>query len=232
MFKNYIRIFYRQLVKSKTFTVVNILGLSIGMAAALLIYEYTSYERSFDRFHSNLKNIYRVTTEWNKDVTPNDKRATTVPWSGPGAKEAFPEIRDFTRFAPFSTFTGETWVSHENRKFAEEKIFFADPGFLKMFSFPLIAGDKKTALSDRFSIVLTETTAKRYFINENPLGKMITINTHGNFSQSDFKITGVMEDPPDNSHLQFDFLVSYSSIWPELSSGSTYWHWDYTYTFS
>jgi len=231
MLKNYITISYRQLIKNKTFTTVNILGLSLGMAAALLIYEYAGYEKSFDRFHGNLNNIYRVTTLWNKEVTPEDKRATTVPWSGPGAKEEFPEIRDYTRFAPFSAFTGETWVSYQNRKFAEEKIFFADPGFLKMFSFPLTAGDKRTALSDRFSIVLTETTAKRYFKNENPLGKIITINTHGNFQQSGFKVTGVMEDPPVNSHLQFDFLVSYSSIWSELSTGSTYWHWDYTYCY-
>lgn len=231
MFKSYIKISYRQLIKGKTFTVVNILSLSIGMAAALLIFEYTSYEKKFDSFHSNSKNIYRITTVWNKDYTPEDKRATTVAWSGPGVKESFSEIMDYTRFAPFNTFTGDTWVSYQNRKFAEENIFFADPGFLKIFSFPLISGDKNTALSDRFSIVLTEATAKRYFKNENPVGKMITINTHGDFPQSEFKVTGIIGNPPVNSHLQFDFLVSYNSIWPSLSNGSTYWHWDYTYCY-
>ena len=231
MFKSNFKISYRQLIKNKTFTIVNIIGLAISMASALLIYEYTHYEKSFDSFHSNFENTYRVTTVWNKDATPEDKRATTVPWSGPGVKDAFPEIQDYTRFAPFNTFTGETWVSYQNKKFAEEKIFFADPGFLNIFSFSWIDGDKKTALSDRFNIVLTETIANRYFKNENPLGKEITIYTHGNFPKSDFKVTGVIQDPPANSHLQFDFLISYSSIWPELNSGSTYWHWDYTYCY-
>ncbi|MEX2232113.1 MAG: ABC transporter permease [Cyclobacteriaceae bacterium] len=232
MFKSYFRISYRQLVKSKTYTIINILGLSIGIAAALLIYEYTSYEKGFDNFHTNLSNIYRVTTVWNKDVTPDDKRATTVPWSGPGAKDVFSEIEDYTRFAPFSTFTGETWISFQNKKFAEERIFLADQGFLKIFSFPWIAGDKTSALSEPFSIVLTETAAKRYFGDENPVGKILTINnTLGNFPQSEFKVTGVISDPPAHSHLQFDFLVSFNSIWPSLFGGSTYWHWDYTYCY-
>ena len=231
MFKSYFRISYRQLIKRKTFTVINILGLSIGMAAALLIYQYTSYERSFDSFHTNLRNIYRVTTVWNEDVTPEDRRATTVPWSGPGPKEVFSEIEDYTRFAPFSTFTGDTWVRYRTKKFAEGRIFFSDPGFLRIFTFPWIAGDKRSALSDPFSIVLTESTAKRYFGTEDPVGKSLTINTHGNFPQSEFKVTGVISDPPVNAHLQFDFLVSFNSIWPGLDNGSTYWHWDYTYCY-
>lgn len=231
MVKNYFRISCRQLLKSKTFTVINILGLSISMAAALLIYQYTSYEDNFDSFHDKFDNIYRVTTVWNKDVTPEDKRATTVPWSGPGVKEAFSEIVDYTRFAPFSTFTGDTWITYGKKKFSEEKIFFADPGFLKIFSFPWIAGDKGSALSDRFKIVITESAAARYFEDENPIGKVLTINTHGNFPQSVFEVAGVIGDVPADSHLQFDFLVSYSSIWPGLSNGSTYWHWDYTYCY-
>ena len=231
MFKSYFRISYRQLIKRKTFTIINILGLSIGMVAALLIHQYTSYEKSFDSFHSNLTNIYRVTTVWNKDVTPEDRRATTVPWSGPGPKEAFSEIEDYTRFAPFSTFTGDTWVSYQTKKFAEAGIFFADPGFLRIFTFPWIAGDKHSALSDPFSIVLTESTAQRYFGEENPIGKTLTINTHENLPQSEFTVTGIISDPPANSHLRFDFVVSFNSIWPGLENGSTYWHWDYTYCY-
>ncbi len=231
MFKNYFLISYRQLTRRKTFTIINILGLSIGMAAALLIYEYTSYEKSFDSFHANLRNIYRVTTVWNKDVTPGDTRATTVPWSGPGPKEAFSEVEDYTRFAHFSTFTGDTWVRYQTKRFAEDRIFFSDPGFLRIFTFPWIAGDKRSALSEPFSIVLTESTAKRYFGKESPLGKSLTINTHGNFPQSEFKVTGVIRDPPANTHLQFDFLVSFNSIWRDLDNGSTYWHWDYTYCY-
>jgi putative ABC transport system permease protein len=230
MLRSYFTISYRNLRKHKTFTAVNIGGLTIAMAAALLIYEYTGYERSYDDMHENANNIYRVTSQWNSAVTPHDIRATTVPWSGPGAKEAFSEIREYTRFAPFSTFTGETWLSYNNTKFAEDKIYFADPGFLKIFSFPLLSGDT-SALSEPFSIVLTESSAKRYFPNENSLGKIVSINTHGNFPQSEFTVTGIMRDPPTNTHLQFDFLVSYNSIWPSLSNGSTYWHWDYTYCY-
>jgi putative ABC transport system permease protein len=231
LLRNYFTVSYRYLTRNKTFAIVNILGLALGMAAALLTYQYVNYEKSYDAFHLNADNLYRVSTEWNKTLTPNDKRATTMPWSGPGVKEAFPEVQEFTRFASLAPMTGDNSVRYEKTEFEETKIFMADPGFLKMFSFPLLEGDARTALSAPHQIIVTQAVATKYFGDTSPLGKTLFINAHGNLSGSDYTITGVMANPPANSHMSFDFLVSYSSNWEGLSNGSTYWHWDNTYCY-
>jgi putative ABC transport system permease protein len=231
LISNYFKVSYRYLAKNKTFAAVNIIGLAMGMAAALLIYEYVNYEKSYDGFHAEAPNIYRVTTEWNATITPEDKRATTVPWSGPGAKESFPEVLEFTRFAPLHQMTGDNSLRYKEMDIEGTAMYLADPGFLKMFSFPLIEGDPHTALSNPHQIILTESIAKKYFGDESPLGKMLFMNTHDNLSGNDFNVTGVIQDPPANSHMDFDFLISYSSMWPGLSDGSTYWHWDNTYCY-
>ncbi|MEO5977324.1 MAG: hypothetical protein ABIS36_20810, partial [Chryseolinea sp.] len=106
LISNYLTTAYRHFTKDKVFAFVNILGLALGMSAALLIYEYTLYERSFDTFHDGSENIYRVTTVWNKHLTPEDKRATTMPWSGPNVKEAFSEVLDYARIAALEPMTG------------------------------------------------------------------------------------------------------------------------------
>jgi putative ABC transport system permease protein len=231
LLRNYFKISYRHLTKNKTFAAINSIGLAIGMASALLIYEYVSFEKSFDSFHARADQIYRVTTVWNEKTTSGDHRATTVPWSGPGVKEAFPEVLDYARFAPIDEFTGYNAVSYNNHKISEQSIFLADPGFLRMFSFPLVKGNRDKALNDPNSIVLTASIARKYFGNEDPIGKLIFLDTHGNLAENNFKVTGVIQDPPKNSHLQFDFLLSFNVVWEGLSSGSTYWHWDYTYCY-
>lgn len=231
MIGNYFKISYRHMVKYRTFAAINILGLALGMAAALLTYEYAAYENSFDDFHTNSKNIYRVTTEWNADITSDDKRATTVPWSGPGIKEEFPEVIEYARFASINQFTGYNAVSYNDKHIVEQEIFLADPGFLKIFSYPLLKGDRETALNDPTSVVITESIAKKYFKDQDPIGKLLSINTHGNLTENTFKVTGVIKDPPANSHLAFDFLISFNVMMKVLSNGSTYWHWDYTYCY-
>jgi putative ABC transport system permease protein len=231
LLKNYFKISYRHLNKNKTFAAINTIGLAIGMASALLIYEYVTFEKSYDSFHTKADQIYRITTVWNEKTASGDHRATTVPWSGPGVKEAFPEVLDYTRFAPIDEFTGYNAVSYNNHKISEQNIFLADPGFLRMFSFPLVKGNLDQALKDPNSIVLTESVAQKYFANEDPMGKVIFLDTHGNLTENNFKVTGVIKDPPKNSHLKFDFLLSFNVVWEGLSSGSTYWHWDYTYCY-
>ncbi|CAD5281449.1 MULTISPECIES: ABC transporter permease [unclassified Imperialibacter] len=236
MFGNHLKVSYRQLTKNRAFTIVNVLGLSLGMSAAFLIYQYVGYEKSYESLHANKGQIYRVTTVWNRQTVADDARATTVPWSGPSVKDAFPEVLEYTRFAPLSVFTGEYWAVYNEVSLADLEVFFADPGFLKIFSFKLLQGDADLALSDPFSLVITASSAAKFFGSQNPMGKLITIDSHGNlgpatFGESNFKVTGVIQDPPGNSHMNFDFLISYSTIFPGLSNGSTYWHWDYTYTY-
>jgi putative ABC transport system permease protein len=117
------------MVRRKLLTAISILGLSSSFAAAILIYEYAAFENSYDSFHKNYDHIYRVTTEWNSAVTPGDKRATTVPWSGPGVAEAFPDVIAFTRFMPLSEMTGNNSVIYKNKSISESSFFLADPGF-------------------------------------------------------------------------------------------------------
>jgi putative ABC transport system permease protein len=231
MLRSYFVLSWRHILKNKIFATINIAGLAAGMAAALLIYDYVSFERSFESFHKNADNIYRVSTIWNKDLTPEDKRATTMPWSGPNVKNEFPEVADYAFFTPIANFTGYNSVSYGDRKITEPNIFLADNGFLRMFSFQLLRGDPERALADANSIVITKSIAEKYFAQENPIGKTLVLDTHENLTQNVFKVTGVMEDPPANSHLDFDFLISFNVIHKELHEGSTFWHWDYTYVY-
>jgi putative ABC transport system permease protein len=230
LLRNYFKVSYRHLAKNKTFAIVNIVGLALGMAAALLIYDYTRFEKSFDTFHANANNLYRVTTAWNPRSTPDDVRATSVPWSGPGVKEAFPEVMEYTRFAPLHAMSGDKTIYYNEAQIEEANTFLADPGFLKMFSFEMLEGNKETALNEPGNIVITQSVADKYFKDESPLGKILLMNAE-NLTENNFKITGVIQDPPANSHMKFDFLVSYKAIPSMLANGSTYWHWDFTYCY-
>jgi putative ABC transport system permease protein len=230
LLSNYFVTSYRRLLKDKVFAVVNILGMALGMCAAILAAEYTSYERSFDDFHLESESIYRVTTEWNPHLTNDDKRATTMPWSGPNVKEAFSEVVDYARVTPLSTLSGINSVSNETQTFTEDNVFVADAGFFKIFSFELLSGDINTALSEPHHIIITESIAKKYFRDKDPLGQNLFMNAD-NHTGGNFKIAGIIRDPPKNSHLQFDFLLSYTAIPRSLSDGSTYWHWDPTYCY-
>jgi putative ABC transport system permease protein len=227
----YLRIALRHLFKNKIYTTVNAISLSLGMVAALILVNHILFERSFDKFHCHSRNIYRVTTEWNANVTPSDRRATTVAWSGPGIKDEFPEVLEYTRLAPIDNFTGFNTVRYGEISISEQKIYLADPGFLTMFSFCLVKGDPKTALNDPTSVIITKSIASKYFGDEDPIGKVLTIDTHGNLSENGFIVTGIINDPPANSHLSFNFLLSFNLIHPALHNGSTYWHWDYTYAY-
>ncbi|HEY0654937.1 MAG TPA: ABC transporter permease [Chryseosolibacter sp.] len=231
MIRSYFTISFRYLARNKLFSAINVLGLALGMAAALLIFEYVSFERSYDSFHPDVRNIYRVTTEWNKNVTPSDVRATTMPWAGPSVKEALPEVQDYARLTKLDVFTGFNAVHYKDVLANEQDIFLADPGFLRMFGFQLLRGDRTTALNEPTSIVITESSAHKFFGDEDPMGKVMALDSHNNLPESSFKVTGVIQDPPANSHLKFDFLMSFNVIHNSLHNGSTYWHWDYTYCY-
>jgi putative ABC transport system permease protein len=230
LLRNYFKVSYRHLAKNKTFAIVNIVGLALGMAAALLIYDYTRFEKSYDTFHTNANHLYRVTTAWNPRSTPDDVRATSVPWSGPGVKEAFPEVMEYTRFAPLQAMSGDKTIHYNNTPIEEANIFLADAGFLKMFSFEMLDGNKETALNEPGNVVITQSVANKYFEDESPIGKIVQMNAE-NLTENNFKVTGVVQDPPANSHMKFDFLVSYKAIPSMLANGSTYWHWDFTYCY-
>ena len=198
MFKNYIKVAIRNLKRHKIYAVINITGLALGLACCVLILLWINHETSYDRFHTQADNLYRVVNDL--DFGPNQIRTAGSAFPlGPAMKAEIPEILEFSRFWR----AGKMLVTHREKRFYEEGFYFTDPACLKMFSFPLIKGDPETALASPSSLVITQDMALKYFGHEDPLGK--TIQTHG---QHNYVVSGVAENIPLNSHLQFDFLGS------------------------
>lgn len=195
MLKNFIKIAWRNLYKNKTFSLIHILGLTMGITVCLMIFLYITNEFSVDSFHRQGKNIYRVM----RGFEPGKPRTAYL--SGPYAPALlndYPEdIKMAVRVRPQNNL-----VSFGEKAFNEQKVYATDAGFFKLFSFPLIKGDAATALENPNSVVLTETTAKKYFgSTENAMGKVIQID-----KTLQLKVTGIAKDVPSNSHLDFDVV--------------------------
>ena len=199
MLTNYLKIVLRNLLRHKTFSFINIFGLAIGISACLIIYLYVSYEKSYDIFNLNADNIYRL-----KNVryytSGTDSSTGCVALLGPTLKDEIPEVANFARVRKISML-----VSANNQFYNEKNIYWADSSFLTMFSFPLISGNAIKALSDKFSAVITKSTAQKYFGRKNAMGETIKVGG------TEFKITGISEDVPDNSHLKFEILLSFNT---------------------
>jgi putative ABC transport system permease protein len=198
MIKNYFKIAIRNLGKNKTFSFINIIGLAIGLTCFVFIAIFVFNELSFDRYPTDAKDIYRVqlSVTGNGDVAvyPNVDYAV-----GEGMKDAFPEIKDYTRLSPASDF-----VKYDDKQFKEDKLAFASPNFLQMFSIPLIDGSNKDALVQPNSIVISKLFAKKYFGDADPVGKSLVIGLHDAL----YKVTGVFNKVPDNSHFHIDAFLS------------------------
>lgn len=214
MIKNYFNIAFRNFKKRKAFTFINILGLTVGMTICLLILTYARYELSYDRFHSKADDIYRVTVDIYNGNTFQIADAQCYPGAGLIAKEQLPEVTDYAMARNF----GRIVFKYENTAFNEDRAYFVNPAWLKVFDWEMIKGDAETALSEVNQIVLTESAAKKYFGNEDPIGKTMTLIPGG--GSVDMQVSGVVKDVPDNTHLTFDILVSYESAIRYL--GSTY----------
>src|SRR5260221_896198 len=201
MIKNYLRIAFRNLWKHRVYSSLNILGLTIGMSACFLIFLYVRFELSYDNFHSKKDRIYRMVCDIK---TPTEVLNIGVCSAAMviNAKDEFPEIEKVVRFDPNSFLVRKGEI-----KFQEDKAVMADSAFFEVFDFPLLQGDPHTALREPFSIVLTETTAKKYFSNNNPMGQTLLLTDAG----FPVKVTGVMKDMPENTLLKADLLVSKST---------------------
>ncbi|MEO8111532.1 MAG: ABC transporter permease [Ginsengibacter sp.] len=202
MFKNYFKVALRNLRANKAFTFINIFGLAIGLTCFMFIAVFVYSELSYDRYPADAKNIYRVilSATGNGDVAryPNVDNAV-----GEGMKEAFPEIKASARVSPASDF-----VKYGDKNFKEEHLAFADSNFLRMFSIPLIKGNEASALVEPNSIVISKDFAKKYFGNEDAIGKSLVIGLH----DAVYKVTGVIDKVPDNSHFHFDAFISLSTF--------------------
>jgi putative ABC transport system permease protein len=204
MFRNYFKIAWRNLWKNKVYSIINIAGLAIGMAACIVILLFVFYENSFDRFHS--KNIYRL-NEVQKfpGMVASQKVALSMFPMGPTLQLDFPEIRNFTRIR----WDNKYQLTYRDNRLFLSQIFSVDTSFLHIFDFPLLKGDRATALQQPNSAVLTESAARKLFGNEDPMGKTIT---HYGSDTTSFKITGIAADVPENSQLQFDALFSFNTF--------------------
>ncbi|UCE43192.1 MAG: ABC transporter permease [Candidatus Aminicenantes bacterium] len=201
MFKNHLKIALRSIGKNKAYSFINISGLAIGMACCILILLWIQDELSFDRFHHNVDRLGRVVAE----VGHSGQRpwaVTEAPLSQ-ALKEEFPEIVQATRAQLGRQFR----VRYGEKRFNERNNIFAEPAFFEMFTFPFIRGNPKTALSGKRSVVITENMAQKYFGAEDPLGKMLNFN-----DRIDFQVTGVLQNIPKNSHLQFDFALPFHML--------------------
>jgi putative ABC transport system permease protein len=217
MLNNYLKIALRNIKRYKGYSLINILGLATGMACCLLIVLYIQDELSYDAFHVNADRIFRVVTSTSGDGTPTN--ATGTFGTGPAMREDFPEVVDFVRIRNMGQGT-RIYIGHEDRKFYEERFFFADPSIFKVFTFPLLRGDTEKVLSEPNSIVITESMAEKYFGHEDPMGQTLETDPYNSGEMMVFRVTGIAEDVPGNSHFHFDFLASYVNQQEDLNSFS------------
>ena len=201
MFRNYLKIALRNLLKSKMYTLLNITGLAVGLTCFLLIMLYVRYERSYDRFHDNSDRIYRVAIHlptWNFRGKTDFAKASAI--LAPTLMDTYSDVQKATRLKDL-----EGLVATEKGHFIHRGIM-TDVHFLDVFTFPLIEGDRQTALMEPLSMIITENLAGKLFGDEEPIGRRVRFR-----NALDFKVTGVIEDVPGNSHIDFDYILSMAS---------------------
>ncbi|MEM1137443.1 MAG: FtsX-like permease family protein, partial [Bacteroidota bacterium] len=206
MFKNNFKVASRSLLKHKFYSFINIAGLAIGMTCCLLIYLYVNHELSYDAFHTKKAQIHRIVTDIKTPTETLNISVTSAPMAA-YMKKDFPEVLEMVRLDD-----ADFLLTRNGQTFQEDNGMLVDASFFEVFSFPIISGDHKTALSDPFSIVLTEDAAKKYFGNEDPLGKVLSLE--GGY---DLTVTAVMQNVPENSNFTFNVLLPMSLRLEKLS---------------
>jgi len=227
MFRNFFVIAGRKIWRSKLFASINVMGLSLGIASFVLIDLYVRYEKRFDDFRS--PQVYRVAQYGYQDNAEIGKSAQWVPALAPALKNDLPEVADAARLAHTGPFMADPVMQADEKIFRESKIYYADSSFLELFSYEMIAGSAATALALPNQVTLSQSAAKRYFGNEDPMGQMMLFH-RGENGISTLKVTGVFKDVPANSHLHTEFLISFKSL-EFYESLTTDWGWGNFYTY-
>lgn len=222
MLRHYLTTAWRYFRRNQTFSFINLLGLSIGMAACLLILQYVRYERGYDNFHEEKDNLYRVAQK------RFDKGELSTEWAagcgaiGPALKAEFPEVKAASTVRSL----GGT-MRYKDNFFRERNMYMVMPDFFKMFTFEVVEGNPEEQFTEPFQAAVSRSTAKRYFGSEDPIGKTITHN-----GENDFTVVAIFEDIPEQSHMKFDLLFSYQTFisW-QGEQVLTAWQWDGFYTY-
>ena len=230
MLKNYFKTAWRNLMKNKIFSFINIAGLSIGMAACLLILQYVSFELSYDQFNKNGDDIYRVSNDRYQNGKLIQHGTITYSAISKAMQDDFPEIINHTRVEPLGT----NIITYNNKKIGEQKGLAVENSFLSMFNYPLLSGDGLSALKEPNAVILSETLARKIFdLKDNDFKSLIGNAIVIERDSLPYKIAAICKDVPENSHLQFDFLMSYITLysgknsWKEAEydfTDSDFWH--------
>ncbi len=222
MFINYLKITLRIIRNTKLFSIINILGLSIGMAACLLILHYVTFEKSYDSFHDKSDRIYRLRYERISEDGSAVRFASCTPPAGALIRERFPEVETLARIFRYRGVV----VSYENVRFTEERVYHAEPEFVDIFDFKFIEGDAKKSLGGVDNALISESIAKKYFGEDNPIGKLLHVD-----KETAYQVSGIFADVPANSHIKFDILLSFENF--AKSSGPDYMeNWGHTGMFT
>ncbi len=199
MLLNYIKLAFRNIYRQKFYAAINILGLAIGLAICLLILLFVKDELSYDQHHANADRIYRMNMVWQKQNGQGIESPIGPYRLQPAVKTDFPELQHVVRISP----TYGILVVYGEKRYQEERIFFADQNLFDIFSYELTSGDKATALTEPFSIILSESTAEKYFGQENPIGRTLKLR-----GENEVKVTGVFKDMPETTHFTSDGFLS------------------------
>ncbi|MGN8070835.1 ABC transporter permease [Mucilaginibacter sp. 22184] len=223
MIRNILLVTYRNLVKNKIYTFINVTGLALGMAAFILITAFVNFEKSFDRIHPDAANIYRVESQFYRGQELTDSWPTSTNGYAPAMKANFPEIASYARI---SWANSERVVKYENTKYREEHVCFADSNFFSFFAYPLVKGNPLTVLKEVNTIAISQSAAKKYFGGADAIGKFLDVSTLGD--KYHCMVTGVFKDIPANSTMQFNFLISWSTSSKFIQN---FWYQHESYTF-
>lgn len=227
--KTSLAVIFRAMLRGKTYAALNIFGLAIGLACFGLISAWVMNEMSYDRFHENHDRIVRLAGNVKTDSESFDQAVTSPPMAEALVRD-YPEVEAAVRLSDRGAI-----VQSGEKQFDEGSLLFADQSFFDIFSYDLTSGDKHSALKDPYSVVLTQSTAEKYFGSENPLGKTLKIFLFDPDGKgASYKVTGVMPDPPKNSHVVFDFLGSfntYEAAVPMSRISEWRWFWNGFYTY-
>ncbi len=201
MIRNYLKIAWRNLVLHKAFTAINSIGLAVGLATCLLIVLFVRHELSYDRYHANVDRLFRMTIHGQVGGKEINTAEVSVP-AGPALVHDYSGVEAITRLRQEGTFI----VKHNHESFKEEHVVFADSNVFEIFSIPLLKGSSKTVLTEPNTVVITETIARKYFGEQDPIGQTLTIG-----GQKLFRVTGVCQDVPSNTHFHYDIFGSMRS---------------------
>ncbi|GAA4410466.1 ABC transporter permease [Nibrella viscosa] len=212
MLRNYLKIAIRNLLQQKAFSVINSIGLTLGLTCCFLILLFVSHELSYDKFHEKADRIYRVT--YNPKFAGVPTALVTLPTpAGPLIASSFPEVEQTARlFRRSASIEAKDGVAGRPDKYEEERFFFGDPAIFTIFTFSFLQGNPATALRDKFSVVITDKVAEKYFGSGNVLGKMLSLD-----GQYPMTVTGVIKALPDNSHVHIDLLANYETMFATIS---------------